>query len=268
MSSFTRSAFDFFIVFFVTLCVLGIFISDVFIFRSKASTYTDENLGNIIKIATKDGTKISAMHIENPKSEYTVLVSHGNSEDIRTSHKFAKELVAHGFSAIVYDYYGYGTSEGKPSESNSYLAVGAVYDYLTKQKHIPSRKIISYGHSLGSALASYVAEKQPVGGLVIEGAFTTAFRVLTIVPLLPFDKFRTISRIQNIDMPKLIIHGKKDNVIQFWHGEELYEKANPPKDFFWLEEGSHDNIRKLEPKKYWQKWYDLVKTMESFKYDK
>ena len=268
MNSFTRSTLDFLIVFFVTLCVLGIFISDVFIFRSKAASYTDESLVNVIKIATKDGTKISAMYFENPKAEYTVLVSHGNSEDIKKSSKFAKELVDHGFSAMVYDYYGYGTSEGKPSEYNSYLAVTSAYDYLLKQKNVQSRKIISYGHSLGSALASYLAETQPVGGLVIEGAFTTAFRVLTIVPLVPFDKFRTISRIENIDMPKLIIHGKKDNVIQFWHGEELYQKAKAPKDFLWIDNAGHVDVRKLESKKYWKKWDDLVNTMGSFNYKK
>jgi alpha-beta hydrolase superfamily lysophospholipase len=266
MSTFTRSIVDFFIVAFVTLCVLGVFISDVFIFRVKPSTYVDHDISHLIKLKTSEGSTISAAYYPNPKAEYTVLVSHGNAEDLGTSQHFAQELVEHGFAVLVYDYYGYGTSEGKPTEYNSYIAVETAYNYLVSEQHVPTRKIIAYGHSLGSALATYLAGHEPVGGLVIEGAFTTAFRVLTVHSMLPFDKFETDSRIGSIDIPKLIIHGTADQVIAFWHGQELYERASPPKDYLWVPKAGHSNSRIIEPKQYWEKWQSLVKTMEQFSY--
>jgi len=266
MSTFTRSVVDFFIVAFVTLCVLGVFIADVFIFRVKPSSYVDSDISHLVKLETSEGNTISAAYYPNPKAEYTVLVSHGNSEDLGSSQHFAQELVKHGFAAMIYDYYGYGTSEGKPTEHNSYLAVEAVYNYLVNTQHVPNRKVIAYGHSLGSALATYLAEHEPVGGLVIEGAFTSAFRVLTVYPMVPFDKFETDSRIGNIDIPKLIIHGTADQVIAFWHGQELYERANMPKDYLWVAEAEHSNSRTVDPENYWKKWQMLLKTMEQFSY--
>ncbi len=266
MTTIARSALDFFIVFFVTLCVLGIFVSDVFIFRSKPATYNDDNIANLEKLTTKDGTKISAIYYDNPKAKYTILVSHGNAEDIGTSQDFAKMLVKQGFSALVYDYYGYGTSEGKPSESNSYLAVKAAYNFLVKDKKVPSRSIIAYGHSLGSALATYIASNEPIGGLILEGAFTSTFRVVTIVRILPFDKFNTIGRIGDITIPKLFIHGTADVVVPFWHGEKLFESAVTPKDNLWVVDASHTNVKFVAPTEYWQKWHKLVKEMESFQY--
>ena len=266
MTTLVRSALDFFIVFFVTLCVLGIFVSDVFIFRAKPATYSDKNMQNLIKLTTEDGTKLSAIYYDNPKAKYTVLVSHGNSDDLGTTESFAKLLVKQGFSALVYDYYGYGTSEGKPSESNSYLAVEAAYNYLTKEKKVPSRSIISYGHSLGSALATYIADQEPVGGLILEGAFTSTFRVITVIRILPFDKFNTIGRIGDITVPKLFIHGAEDNVVPFWHGEKLFSEANEPKDNLWVENGTHTNVKFIATEKYWSKWNKLVKEMENFQY--
>ena len=266
MTSIVRSALDFFIVIFVTLCILGIFVSDIFIFRAQPATYTDNDISNLIKLTTADGTKISAIYYPNPKAKYTVLVSHGNAEDVGTTREFAKLLVKQGFAVLVYDYYGYGTSEGKPTESNSYIAATTAYNYLVKDKKIPSRSIISYGHSLGSALATYIAEQNPVGGLILEGAFTSTFRVVTIIKILPFDKFNTLARIKKIDIPKLFIHGTADNVVPFWHGEKLFNYANEPKDNLWVENASHVNVKYVAPKEYWQKWHKLVKEMEDFHY--
>lgn len=267
MRTFTRSVIDFFVVAFVTLLVLAFFISDVFIFRAKPSSYVDSEISQLIKLKTPEGAILSAAYYPNDKAEYTVLVSHGNSEDLGTSQSFARTLVQNGFSVMMYDYHGYGTSEGKPTETNSYTAVETAYNYLVNTKHTPNRKIISYGHSLGSALATYIAAHKPVGGLVIEGAFISAFKVLTVYPMVPFDKFETDKRIKNIDIPKLFIHGTADQVIPFWHGEKLYTLADAPKDYLWVQDAKHSNSRLVDPKNYWKKWQILVRTMKQFNYN-
>ena len=264
MNQITKTIIDFFVVLLTTLCVLGFFLSDIFLFRAKAPSYTDNE--QIIKLTTEDGTRLSAMYFPLKDAKYTILVSHGNGEDIGRTQKFAQQLNREGYSAMVYDYYGYGTSEGRPNEQNSYLAVEAAYQFLTEKQHIPPRQIIAYGHSLGSGVASYLANTQPVAALIIDGAFLSAFRVVTMVPLLPFDKFNTASRIQNIDIPKLFIHGTEDEVIPFWHGEALYEMANPPKSNLWVQQGKHNNVTIVSGETYWQKWRELVRDIETFQY--
>lgn len=264
MNKTLKQIIDFLIIFFVSLCMLGIFVSDTFLFRAKHSSYQDDN--RIIKLTTSDGGEISAAYYKVENAKATILLSHGNGNDIGMEKSFTADANKNGYNVMLYDYYGYGTSSGSPSEANSYLAVEAAYKYLVTNKKIPSRKIIAYGHSLGSGMATYIAATKPVGALIIDGGFVTAFRVITVFPLLPFDKFRNITRIKNITIPKLIIHGNNDEIISFWHGPALYEAAPSPKDFLWVKDAGHENSRTVAGKEYWKKWQELVNTMNKFNY--
>src|SRR5439155_21231421 len=136
----------------------------------------------IVKLISKDGKQISAIFLPNEKAKYTILYSHGNAEDIGDIRPMLDGLKNLGFSVFAYDYQGYGTSQGKPTESNAYADVLAAYEYLTTRLGISSERIISYGHSLGAALAVDLAARKPVAGVIIESAFTTAFRVVTRIP--------------------------------------------------------------------------------------
>ena len=264
MNQTLRNIVDVFVIVFATLIIIGFFLSDVFIFRAKAPSYTDNS--QIIKLTTTDGTKISALYFPTKGAEYTVLVSHGNGDDIGRTQYFAKQLNQHGFSAMVYDYYGYGSSQGHPTEENTYLAADTVYNFLTKTQNIPPRKIIAYGHSLGSGVATYIASKNPVAALVLDGAFLSAFRVVTVIPILPFDKFRTANRLPNIHIPMLFIHGREDDVIPFWHGVALYNMAKEPKLFLWVDGAKHTDVRKISGDTYWSKWTELVASIKSYAY--
>ena len=247
------------IIIYVSLIIMGVFFSDKLIFRPQKSSYEDND--SIIKLKITSDVTISTIYMPAPSKDnntFTVLISHGNSEDIGTVMHFANELNKRGFAVMLYDYPGYGTSTGKPNERNSYKSVLAVYDYLINKKNIKPNKIIAYGHSLGGALAIYLASKKPVAGLFIESGFVSTFRVLTIYPLLPFDKFNNLKRITKIQIPKVFVHGKEDNVVPFWHGEKLYEKSNAPKDYLWLENANHNDCKLVEPKRYWKKWDDII----------
>ncbi len=145
----------------------------------------------------------------------------------------------HGYSIIIYDYSGYGLSEGKASEAQVYNDVAAVYTYLIKHEKLKPEQILSYGHSLGTAVATDLAFKNPVAGLILESPFTTAFRVKTAYPLLPFDKFSSINK---IDTPVFITHSKDDPIVPFWHGKELFDKARQPKKALWLNHDGHSKI--------------------------
>ena len=217
-----------------------LFRSDRTLFQPHPSGYRDSD--RILKLATEDGARISAVYLRNEQARFTLLYSHGNAEDLGDMLPLLEELRHAGFSVFSYDYHGYGTSTGAPSEANTYRDIDAAYRYLTEELHIPPERIIAFGHSVGGGPTADLASRRPVAGLVLESSFTTAFRVLTRVPLVPFDKFRNLEKLKRVRCPVLIIHGRRDRVIPFAHGLKLYEAANPPKRSLWLDQADHDDV--------------------------
>lgn len=234
---------------YLLFAVFVYFISDQLIFPRPKPSYQDSE--NIIKLPTKDGTVISAVYLPNDKAEYTVLVSHGNAEDLGSLMPFLRSFAAQGFAVFAYDYQGYGTSQGTPTEKNSYADINAAYSYLTKHLHIPPQRIILYGRSLGAGVAIDLAVRQPIAGLIIESSFVSAYRTLFKFPFLLFDKFDNLSKIKKIKVPVLIIHGKKDQVVPFWHGEYIYQQANSPKQFLPIGNAGHNDLAKMGGEAYW-----------------
>lgn len=99
------------------------------------------------------------------------------------------EYQRHGYSAAGYDYEGYGASAGKPSSAAACRDIEAVYHYLTGEKGISPAEIVVIGFSVGSGPACYLAEKYPVGALVLEAPFASAFQVVLPFGGLPGDRF-------------------------------------------------------------------------------
>ena len=155
-----------------------------------------------------------------------------------------------GFSIFAYDYHGYGTSGGKATEQNAYEDIDAAYNHLTQVLRVPSDRIIAHGRSLGGAVAIDLASRKPLGGLVVESSFVSAFRVVTGYRIFPFDKFRNADKIKAVRCPVLVIHGRQDEVIPFWHGERLFELANEPKMNFWADGAGHNNLKPVAGPEY------------------
>lgn len=216
---------------------------------------------SIIKIKTADSATISALYLPDEKSKYVILVSHGNAEDLGYIFPFLTALNQHGYAVFAYDYDGYGTSTGSPSEKNTYADVDAAYHYLITDLGFSPDHIIAYGHSLGAAVALDLASRKPVAGLILAAPFVSAFRVVTVLPILPFDKFNNLKKIDYIHCPVLIIHGKKDQVIPFWHGQKLYEKALQPKYFLWIDKAGHNNILETAGPRYWETLTEFIHTL-------
>jgi len=235
---------------YAALIVFAFIRSNKMIFPVPPASYEDDP--NILKIKTEDGAAISAIHLINPDAEYTVLYSHGNYVDLGRLAPFLQQYNRRGVSIIAYDYHGYETSQVRPTEKNAYRDIEAVFNYLTEKVAISPDKLILHGRSVGSGPAVYLAAKRNIAGLILQSSFVTAFRVLTRITLLPFDKFENISRIDNINCPVLFIHGQKDSTIPIWHSKKLYEKAKEPKLSCWLQNATHDDIPPSSEKQYWQ----------------
>jgi len=233
------------------LTIGAYFLSDALIFPVPPPGYHDTQ--EILKITTKNGAVISAVYLPNAEAKYTVLVSHGNAEDLGYIMPFLKQFHNKGFAVFAYDYEGYGTSTGKPTVANAYTDSRTVYNYLTEQLHASPSHIILYGRSLGAAVAINLAVRKPVARLIMESPFLTAYRAVTQIPIFMFDKFRNIDKIKKIKCPVLIIHGKKDGVIPFWQGKKIYNEAPAPKDYLWIDNAGHNDVAAVGSELYWQK---------------
>lgn len=237
------------------------FVSDFAIFPTPKPSYTDAEI-NAIKLSTPDGKKISAVFLPNDRAQFTVLFSHGNAEDLGDLLPFLETYRNQGFAIFAYDYHGYGRSEGRPSESNTYSDITTAFNYLTQTLHIPENKIILHGRSLGTGPTVDIATRESVAGVILESPMLTAFQILTVVPLFPTDKYRNNQKIKKVHAPLLIIHGTKDEVIPYWHGKRLYELANPPKSFFSVEGAGHNNIQLIAGKTYWNAILKFTATLQ------
>ncbi len=229
---------------YIALLLLAVFFSDRMIFLPHPASYADTP--EIAKIPTPSGKKISAVYLHNPAATFTLLVSHGNAEDLGDDRFWLENLRHAGFSVFAYDYQGYGTSEGTASEKAAYEDEAAAYEYLARDLKTPPHRIIIFGRSVGTGPATYIAARRPAAGLVLQSPFVSAFRVLTRVPLLPFDKFPNYKNIPHVHCPVLIMHSHGDTVIPGWHAQKLFELAREPRQIFWAQNAGHNDMDQVD----------------------
>ena len=200
-----------------------------------------------VSFQTKDGVDISGWYIPAGHEKGVVLFCHGNGGNISYSIEYVRILHALNLSVLLFDYRGYGTSQGKPSEEGTYLDAEAAWDYLIRQGASPE-KIILYGQSLGGAVAAELALRRNPSVLIIESSFTSVPDLgASLYPWLPvrmISKFRysTKDKIGLIGCPKLIIHSTDDEIVPFQHGRILYDKASQPKEFLQTRGGHNDGL--------------------------
>lgn len=236
---------------YLLLIFIAYFLSDFMIFFPPRPTYSKNSPG-FVTVKTADGANVVAYYLPNKAAKYTLLISHGNAEDLGYMSPFLHEIHAQGYAVFAYDYRGYGLSEGRATERNTYLDIDAAYNYLTKNLQVAPENIIVFGHSVGAAVALDLAVRRPVAAVILQGAFVTAFRVMTMIPIIPFDKYNNLAKIATLKHPLLMIHGTVDSVIPFWHGEKLYKTAAVPKVFYAVKNAGHNNIAVVAGREYWE----------------
>jgi fermentation-respiration switch protein FrsA (DUF1100 family) len=196
-----------------------------------------------------------------------VLWMHGNAGNIADRLDQAVEMKRSlGVSSLMFDYRGYGKSEGRPSEKGLYQDAEAAFKWLTGTMGVDPGNIILYGHSLGSAVSVdlALAKGMSASGMVLENPFTSAADVArTIYFGLPVGlvmsvKLDNIGRIGEVKMPILVIHGVSDTVIPFKMGKELFDAAPEPKTFLPIAGGDHSDCYVVGGASYWDAWRALL----------
>lgn len=244
--------------------ILNLFIyyilAPVMMYQPPRASYKDSE--SIIKLTTAHGTQISAVYLQQPGAEYTILFSHGNAEDLGYVSPFIKQYLQYGFSVLAYDYHGYGTSQGFASEANTYADIEAAYKYLIT-KTTPD-KIIALGRSLGTGPTIHLAANYQVAGVVLESPFQTAFRIITRIPLFPVDRYRNTAIINKVTVPILIIHGTRDEVVPFSQGKQLFELIQQENKHFIAVDGAmHNDMVSKMGEQYFQQLQAFANTLQS-----
>jgi len=142
-----------------------------------------------------------------------------------------------GLDVFIFDYRGYGQSEGKPTEHGTYEDAEAAWRYLVEERQTNPRQIIIFGRSLGGAVASWLAQSHTPGALIIESTFTSLTDIAaTLYPYLPVRlllrfEYNTAEYLGRVYCPVLIVHSPDDEIMPFRHGQQLFEMARKPKKF-------------------------------------
>lgn len=230
--------------------IVALAFSNRMMFQPQPSSYTGGRLPftNI----PVDGATLAALYLPNPRARYTILYSHGNAEDVGDLAPLLQYIHDEGFAVLGYDYRGYGLSTGGPATAKKATQdLTAVYDYTVRVLRIPSERIILFGSSIGSGPTMELAAQKPVAGVILKSAFKSAFTVLTVVPILPFDRFPNLKHIRQLRIPVLIIHGMRDRIIPFRHGARLYDAAPGPKQHLWVEDAGHNDLPSVAGQRYY-----------------
>lgn len=225
----------------------------------------DSTLGitpRIVRFSSADGTSLVGWVIYASGADSAtgtwLLDCHGNAGNISSygRPRWASWMRAQGMNVFQFDYRGFGESAGRPFEKGLYQDAEAAYAYLSDSLGVPPNRIVIYGHSLGSGVATHLANRVQAAGLILEGAFTAAAdRGQELYPWLPVrllssNDFDSIGRIKGVTMPKLFIHATDDEIIPYSHGERLFAAAEPPKSFLTVT-GGHEHAFETERERYY-----------------
>jgi fermentation-respiration switch protein FrsA (DUF1100 family) len=197
-----------------------------------------------VSIATPDGERLLAWwKPPGAPDRPTVLFLHGNGGSIPSRAGRAKTLSADGAGLLLLSYRGYASSTGRPSEEGLNIDALAAFDWIAARQ--PGSPIAVFGESLGSGVGVRLATERPVAGLILDAPYTSivdvAAAIYWFVPVraLLQDRFPSIDRIGALKVPILILHGERDGVVPFHHGEQLFAAAPNPKRFVRIAGGDH-----------------------------
>jgi hypothetical protein len=202
---------------------------------------------------TSDGVKLHGWFFRSTSrpAAATILYFHGNGGNLSYYDWVGAELSGRGFDVLLFDYRGYGRSEGASADERGlYADADAAYDFLTKARGVDARSVVLYGQSLGTAAAADVAARRECGALVLESGLSSAADMAgEIMPWLPGfvrrltkNKLDTAGKLARVGCPVLVAHGDRDEVIPVAQGRRLFDAARDPKRLLIVEGAGHNDL--------------------------
>jgi len=209
-----------------------------------------------------DGQHLQGFIVGDPRSApMTLLCFHGNADLSIRQLDWARSIERRtGCAVMLSEYRGYMSLEGKPTYLSSKLDAQAAYDYLCTTFGIDANRLAFFGHSLGSAVATELAEVHRPRALLLQSPFTSASAMARVIVVPPISfVWRAISRIHfdtarvvsALDVPVFVTHGKRDRIVPFRMGMEVYNGAKMKGSLLIVDEAGHSDIPQVAGEKYW-----------------
>lgn len=244
-------------IFVILLSLLLFFVQGRMIYHpGRHLSVTPDELGlnyEDVFIEVDDHSKIHAWYFPADGDGPTVLFCHGNAGNISHRLETVHFLLTQGASVLLFDYRGYGRSDGSASEQHTYEDAEAAYRWLVGPKGAGNGDIVIMGRSLGGAVAIDLASRVPCRGLIIESAFTSIEDMgRRMFPFLPINlllryHYNSERKIAGLDCPVMVAHSPSDEVIPYEMGVRLFRAAKEPKVFVELTGGHNDRAYFEDP---------------------
>ena len=214
-----------------------------------------------VRPTAEDGVRLHGWYVPG-RRPVTVLWCHGNAGNI--SHRLENLRLLRerlGVGTLLFDYRGYGASDGTPSEVGTYRDARAFRAWL--RARTPGEPLVVYfGRSLGAAVAAQLAAEDPPAALVLETPFTSvramANGTLPGAGYLFRTRYDTLGRVAEVRAPLLVLHGDADEVVPFHHGRAVFEAAREPKRFVRIPGAHHNDTYLVGGAPYWEAWESLL----------
>ncbi len=198
-----------------------------------------------VKIKTSDNIELLGWyHEKNLKDFKTLIFFHGNAGSLENRIHKLNHFRDMNINFLIIAWRGFSGNKGNPSEQGLYEDGKSAIDWLIK-KGVSEKNLILYGESLGTGVATHLAQNKNYAGVILETPFTSMidaakkFYPYIPVKLLLKDKFENYKKIKNINSPILIMHGEVDQLVPFSMGKKIYEIANKPKYSYFTKYDNH-----------------------------
>lgn len=188
----------------------------------------------------KDGNRLHGWYFfaREETVKATIIFFHGNGGNVKDIGWFGERLAARGFNVLLFDYRGYGRSEGTlQDEAGLYADADAAYDYVSNERGAPPRSIVLYGQSLGTAAVTDLAARRELAAIILESGMSSGKDMARVaLPWLPRglhflakNRFDSARKLGQVHCPVLVTHGEPDQTIPTEQGRLLFAAANEPK---------------------------------------
>ena len=240
-------------------------------FPTREITNTPDDLGmhfEDVYFPAADGTQLHGWFIPG-RGDDTLVWFHGNAANISNRVYNIMLLYQHvGANVFIFDYRGYGRSEGKPSEKGLYSDGEGVLEYLRSRDDIDHDRLVLFGRSLGGCIVAELAMRHRVKAVILESSFTSVDAmarynrpaIAFFIPsrLLIKSRFDSIKKMPLIHSPLMVVHGDMDITVPISMGRELFDAANEPKRFYEIRGATHDDTHIVGGEAYFKALRDFI----------
>ena len=240
--------FLFIFVIYTLICIFLFFYQRNLMYHPEENNYFGDNLEVTIEkvsIETTDNINLLGwFHKKDLKNHKTIVYFHGNAGKLENRIHKLNHFRDMDVNFLIIAWRGFSGNEGNPTEEGLYIDGTSAINWL-KKKGLKEEDIILYGESLGTGVATQIAQNKNFAGIILETPFTSMVEAAkNFYPYIPVglilkDKYENNEKIKNINIPVLVMHGEADQIVPFWMGKKIFNLASEPKYSYFTKYDDH-----------------------------